>query len=94
MQSRAGDNGPTDSVKPSLRALAPYHGRDDELADPAMVAPVMWKDKIARLAQMARASGIHLVLGDTGQSVDVLTGLIKATSRPIAFQVSSKTDSP
>ncbi len=82
------DNGNEVRLLPSIVVLI------DELADLMMVAGNEVEESIARLAQMARAIGIHLILATQRPSVDVITGLIKANlPARISFRVSSKTDS-
>jgi len=83
-----------DDVAPELESLPFIVVVIDEFADMMMVVGKKVEELIARLAQKARASGIHLILATQRPSVDVITGLIKANipSR-IAFQVSSKIDS-
>ena len=88
---------PTQSVETQPSILEPYPYIVvviDEFADMIMVVGKKVEELIARLAQKARASGIHLILATQRPSVDVITGLIKANipSR-IAFQVSTKVDS-
>ena len=66
----------------------------DELADLMMIVGKKVEELIARLAQKARAAGIHMIVATQRPSVDVITGLIKANiPTRIAFQVSAKVDS-
>lgn len=85
--------GPDDEV-PNLEELPFIVIVVDELADMMMVVGKKVETLIARLAQKARAAGVHLILATQRPSVDVLTGLIKANiPTRIAFQVSSRIDS-
>jgi DNA segregation ATPase FtsK/SpoIIIE, S-DNA-T family len=85
---------PTSSSGEPLRPLPFIVVVIDELADLMMVAGNEVEESICRLAQMARAVGVHLILATQRPSVDVITGLIKANlPARISFRVSSKTDS-
>jgi len=88
---------PTDNMlydPPELETLPAIVVVIDELADMMMIVGKKVEELIARIAQKARAAGIHLILATQRPSVDVLTGLIKANiPTRIAFQVSSRIDS-
>ena len=90
---KPGDGGLTGEI-PLLEPLPFIVVVIDELADMMMIVGKKVEELIARLAQKARASGIHLILATQRPSVDVITGLIKANiPTRIAFQVSSRVDS-
>ncbi len=94
LQHAANDPGIDQSQIPTLEPLPFVVVIIDELADLMMIVGKKVEELIARLAQKARASGIHLILATQRPSVDVITGLIKANiPTRIAFQVSAKVDS-
>ncbi|GAB5414416.1 MAG: DNA translocase FtsK [Congregibacter sp.] len=83
-----------EQVAPNLEVLPSIVVVIDEFADMMMIVGKKVEELIARIAQKARAAGIHLILATQRPSVDVITGLIKANiPTRIAFQVSSKVDS-
>ncbi|MEY2721249.1 MAG: hypothetical protein RL597_694, partial [Pseudomonadota bacterium] len=95
LMARAANDPTIDQSKiPDLEPLPFVVVIIDELADLMMIVGKKVEELIARLAQKARASGIHLILATQRPSVDVITGLIKANiPTRIAFQVSAKVDS-
>lgn len=91
---RPGQDGDFSGAIPVLEPLPFIVVVIDELADMMMIVGKKVEELIARLAQKARAAGIHLILATQRPSVDVITGLIKANiPTRIAFQVSSRVDS-
>src|SRR5690606_33065207 len=83
-----------DAIPPDLNTLPAIVVVIDEFADMMMIVGKKVEQLIARIAQKARAAGIHLILATQRPSVDVITGLIKANvPTRMAFQVSSKIDS-
>jgi len=89
---KAGDS--MDATAPELQKLPNIVVVVDEFADMMMIVGKKCEELITRIAQKARAAGIHLILATQRPSVDVITGLIKANiPTRIAFQVSSKIDS-
>src|SRR5690606_4432157 len=94
MQRASNDPSFDQSTIPDLMPLPYIVVIIDELADLMMIVGKKVEELIARLAQKARASGVHLILATQRPSVDVITGLIKANiPTRIAFQVSAKVDS-
>ena len=88
------DDEETESEIPNLEQLPNIVLAVDELADLMMIVGKTAEQLIARIAQKARAAGIHMLLATQRPSVDVITGLIKANiSARVAFQVASKMDS-
>ncbi len=88
------DGDPADEAHPTLTALPYIVVVIDEFADMMMIVGKKVEQLIARIAQKARAAGIHLVLATQRPSVDVITGLIKANiPARMSYQVSSKVDS-
>src|SRR5690606_25319914 len=84
----------SEQARPELETLPFIVVVIDEFADMMMIVGKKVEELIARIAQKARAAGIHLILATQRPSVDVITGLIKANiPTRISFQVSSKIDS-